>query len=204
MNKKAINAAFGVDDDPQDAATTSVQSPGDGHKSAAERAAEIRERRAGGVYQRVLGGFTRKLEVYGEVPGYHLHIANDDGNRIAECQRHGFEFVLHDEIKGVNGNVTSFNTDLGSKVRFLVGTRRDGEPMYGYLMKLPIEIWEEDEQLRNDRAMAPINQMRSGRLPSHDKLTKDDVEDMAGGNGRQPVTVDISSSYSRGVNPNGS
>ena len=45
------------------------------------------------------------------------------------------------------------NTDLGDKVRYLVGVAEKGDGLYAYLMKIRNEWWEEDQeemQKRND------------------------------------------------------
>lgn len=102
----------------------------------------------------VFNGTAQKLSVYGEIPGYHMHIFNDTPGRIEEALSAGYEFVSPSEIGGVAANVVSRNTDLGDKVRFLVGTAEGGGGLYAYLMKIRQEWFEEDqsEQQRvNDR-----------------------------------------------------
>ena len=95
-----------------------------------------------------------KLTVNKQIPGYHLHIFNDEPGRIQTAIDGGWEFVTPDEVGGVKDSVTSGNTDLGDKVRFLVGTSEKGDGLYAYLMKIKEEWWEEDQaeiQKRNDR-----------------------------------------------------
>jgi hypothetical protein len=121
----------------------------------------------GGVTRRkrgVFNGTSAKLKVEGTIPGYHLHIINDDKNRIQDAQDGGYEFVSPGEIEGVGENVTSRNGDLGGKIRFLVGSKERGEPMYAYLMKQRQEWDEEDQrelQRRNDQIDAAV---RAGRV----------------------------------------
>jgi len=111
-------------------------------------------------------GTRGKLQVGHLIPGYHLHIFNDSPGRIQAAIDSGYEFVSPDEVGGTMENVTSRNTDLGDKVRFLVGT--DGnDPVYAYVLKIKEEWWKDDQadlQKRNDATDAAI---RSG------KLTKD-------------------------------
>lgn len=118
---------------------------------ASETKGPVPTRRKRGVFN----GTTGKLQVHGTIPGYHLHIMNDDRNRLQEAQDNGYEFVTPKEIEGVSENVTSRNGDLGgSRVRFLVGSTERGEPMYGYLMKLRQEWFDEDQkelQAKNDK-----------------------------------------------------
>jgi hypothetical protein len=91
--------------------------------------------------------------------GYHCHIFNDEPGRIQTAIDGGYEFVNPSEIGELPDNVVSRNTDVTDKVRFLVGTGKDGEPMYAYLMKIRKEWWEEDQaalQGRNDAVESAI------------------------------------------------
>ena len=112
----------------------------------------------------VFNGTSAKLKVEETIPGYHLHIINDDKNRIQEAQDNGYEFVSPKEIGSVSENVTSRNGDIGTqRVRFLVGSKERGEPMYGYLMKQRQEWYDEDQAelaRRNDMIDAAV---RSGK-----------------------------------------
>jgi len=95
-----------------------------------------------------------KLTVNKQIPGYHLHIFNDEPGRIQTAIDGGWEFVTPDEVGGVKDSVTSGNTDLGDKVRFLVGTSEKGDGLYAYLLKIKQEWYDEDQaeiQKRNDR-----------------------------------------------------
>ncbi len=86
--------------------------------------------------------------------GYHVHIVNDLDNRISELLDRGYEFILSHEVDGITTNVVSRNTDIGDKVRFLVGTQKTGDPLYAYLMKIKQEWYDEDMrdiQDRNDK-----------------------------------------------------
>lgn len=109
-------------------------------------------------------GTDTKLRIGNQIEGYHLHILNDVPGRIDQALAAGYEFVSPDEVGGVASNVVSRNTDLGDKVRFLVGTTANNEPMYAYLMKLPLDLHEEDQaalQAKNDRVDDAI---RGGRM----------------------------------------
>jgi hypothetical protein len=104
-----------------------------------------------------------KLTVNYDIPGYHLHIFNDEPGRIQTAIDGGYEFVTPAEVGGVKDSVTSGNTDLGDKVRFLVGSSEKGDGLYAYLMKIKQEWYDEDQaeiQKRNDLVDDAI---RSGR-----------------------------------------
>jgi len=111
----------------------------------------------------VFNGTSGKLVVNGEIPGYHMHIFNDVAGRIEEALSAGYEFVSPDEIGGIATNVVSRNTDLGDRVRFLVGTAEGGGGLYAYLMKIHQDWYDEDQeelQRANDRVDSAI---RSGQ-----------------------------------------
>lgn len=119
------------------------------------------------------GGFagtSQKLSVSKSIPGFHLHIFNDDGARIEEAISVGWEFVTPDEVGKTTPHVVSRNTDLGDKVRFLVGKQEGGGPLYAYLMKIKEEWWQEDQgliQARNDLIDEAI---RTGKDPKDGKM----------------------------------
>jgi len=115
-------------------------------------------------------GTQGKLQVGKQIPGYHLHVFNDTPGRIQAATDAGYEFVDPEEVGGVASNVVSRNTDIGDKVRFLVGSTADGEPQYAYLMKIRQEWWDEDQaelQKRNDKTDAAI---RGGKMTG-DKMS---------------------------------
>jgi hypothetical protein len=102
----------------------------------------------------VFNGTQAKLTVNHQIPGYKLYIFNDEAGRIQTAIDGGWEFVSPDEVGGVKDRVVSGNTDLGDKVRYLVGSSEKGDGLYGYLMKIKEEWWLEDQQAiqtRNDR-----------------------------------------------------
>ena len=104
----------------------------------------------------VFNGTKGKLSVDTNLPGYHLHIMNDDKTRIQDA---------------LSDNVVARNGDLGdSRIRFLVGSRDKGEPMYGYLMKIRQEWYEEDQaelQAKNDKIDTAI---RTGKITGSDPM----------------------------------
>ena len=138
---------------------TKEQASTESKETAAPTASSPRTRRS------AFNGTRGKLQVGHQIPGYHLHIFNDTSGRIQQAQEAGYEFVHPDEVGGVTTNVTSRNTDIGDKVRFLVGTGEKGEAMYAYLMKIKQEWYEEDQaslQVRNDKTDAAIRGGKAG------------------------------------------
>lgn len=110
-------------------------------------------------------GTEGKLAVAHLIDGYHLHILNDTPGRITQALDSGYEFVTSEEVGGAtNNNVTNRNTDLGDKVRFLVGHNDQGNELFGYLMKIPQEWYDEDQQLLQSRNDKVDNAIRSGKV----------------------------------------
>jgi len=117
-------------------------------EAKAEAAAVIRTTsgRARRAERTSFNGTEAKLRIGNQIEGYHLHILNDVPGRIDQALQAGYEFVSPDEVGGVANNVVSRNTDLGDKVRFLVGQGSNNEPMYAYLMKIESDLYAEDQQ----------------------------------------------------------
>lgn len=125
-----------------------------------EKSSSGRKRRA------AFSGTESKMEIDHVIPGFHLHWLNDYAGRIQQAIQGGYDFVTADEVGGlVNSNVTDRNSDLGEKVRMLVGQDEKGGPLYAYLMKIPVDFYEEDQkalQARNDLVDEAI---RNGKPP---------------------------------------
>lgn len=109
-------------------------------------------------------GTEGKLRIGNEIEGYHLHIFNDSPGRISQALDVGYEFVTPDEVGGTAVNVVSRNTDLGDKVRFLVGSGENNEPLYAYVMKIRNEFFEEDQQALQSRVDLVDDAIRGGKM----------------------------------------
>lgn len=82
--------------------------------------------------------------------GYVRRWINDMDNRIAMARQGGYEHVKEED---------------GSEKRVHVGTKRDGSPMFGYLMEIREEFYNEDQarkQAENDRIDAAIRRGTPG------------------------------------------
>lgn len=104
------------------------------------------------------GTAQQKMQGY-ELPGYHLHWVNDKPGRVDEAQLDGYEFVLRDEVHVKQGFITG-NAALGDRIARTVGLQDTGtEPMLAYLMKIPLDWYEEkqgQQQQVNDRVDSAI------------------------------------------------
>jgi hypothetical protein len=127
-------------------------------KQEATRTRTTRTKRAS------FNGTEGKLRIGNDIPGWHLHIFNDSPGRIAQALDVGYEFVTPDEVGGTAVNVVSRNTDIGDKVRFLVGTGENNEPMYAYVMKIRQEFFEEDQNALQSKVDLVDEAIRGGKM----------------------------------------
>jgi hypothetical protein len=117
----------------------------------------------------VFNGTEGKLTITHQIEGYHLHIFNDSPGRVQQALDGGYVFVTPDEIGGVKENVVSRNTDLGDKVRFLVGRDETGEALYAYLMKIRQEWFDEDQNIMQEKNNLVDDAIRNGGSPKDGK-----------------------------------
>lgn len=112
----------------------------------------------------VFSGQRLKLEVLGKQEGFHYAWLNDDNNRITLAQQGGWDFVQSDEVELGFNNVTPRNSDEGTRIKTLVGTAVNGEPLYAYLMKIKQE-WYNEDKAGNDAYLDQIEaQIKGGNI----------------------------------------
>jgi hypothetical protein len=121
------------------------------HHEAAQNPSNTVEKRKGDATRVPMSTAQLKLAVP-EIPGYHLHWMMGTPSRIAQAMKAGYTFVDHDEVDVVNTGLAddaskNGNTDMGSRVSTVAGndTGEDGKEQRLYLMKLPLEYWEQDQ-----------------------------------------------------------
>jgi hypothetical protein len=117
-----------------------------------------------------------------DIDGYHLHWMLGTPSRLAQAQKAGYTFVEDGETDINNFDLggdaeASGNTDLGSRVSMVAGsdTGSDGDAVRLYLMKLPEELWEQDQSKLaeiNEETAANLrgdNQIEEGYIPASHK-----------------------------------
>jgi hypothetical protein len=98
----------------------------------------------------------KKLDVMfpeGWLDQWHPYWFLDDGDRVPRALAGGYDFVKHNEIT-INDGVLKGNSALDDKVRRLAGKHANGDPAYLFLMKIPVDMWTEDQRAleeHNDR-----------------------------------------------------
>lgn len=107
----------------------------------------------------------RHLEVE-DIPGYHQHWFL--GSRVARAQRAGYTLVTEDDGVDLNnfdlaGSQTdNGSTDLGTSYSVPAAVGGDSDERL-YLMKLPIELWEQDQELLEARNESVASALRGGK-----------------------------------------
>lgn len=108
----------------------------------------------------------RQLEV-SDIPGYHLHWFLT--SRTGRALRAGYTFVEEDEVpEGLNnrsiaGNANdSGNSDMGSRISVPAAVGGDSEERL-YLMKIPTEWWEQDQDKLAERNEEIAAALRGGK-----------------------------------------
>ena len=94
-----------------------------------------------------------------EIPGFRTYIVNDLPGRIDMFKAAGWEHVYGEE-KNLSDQTAQSVSQQGSPVRYRVNIRPDSPCQWGYLMKLPLELWEQDQaelQAERDQKMAEID-----------------------------------------------
>lgn len=102
------------------------------------------------------GAYTQKLALP-KRPGYHRHWFNDSPGRVEEALQAGW---MH--IQGKDK----------TPLKRVVGTARDGGPLYAYAMELPEVFWEEDVAARDERARAPLDAIKRSPFPARPGAAK--------------------------------
>lgn len=95
----------------------------------------------------VFNGMNKRMDVLTEIPGYVMRWFNDTPGRIDRARTGYWEFVRQSEVSLSESNkVLERNSDVGDKIRAIVGVTDQNEPLYAYLMKLKKEWFDEDQQ----------------------------------------------------------
>lgn len=100
-----------------------------------------------------VGGLKLKLQAP-ERKGYVRRWFNDVQGRLAEAEELAYDFVCDPTIK-------SDGTD--SRVRRLVGTQANGQPLYSYLMETPVSEYDAGIQEKEEIHRAVDKAINEGR-----------------------------------------
>jgi len=119
-----------------------------------------------------MGGPDMKLEVQDTDDAYVYRWFNDKGSRVQKAQMASYEFA--EDIAHVGTGAEDRNSDVGSHISQIVGTKEDGSPLRAYLMRIPRELYEEDQAAKQ----APIDELEeqlfSGGMQENPNLGQGD------------------------------
>lgn len=111
-----------------------------------------------------LGVPRAKLSVEQKDPNYAYRWINDKEDRIARALEAGYEFVKRGDTSAPGDkDVTPQNTDLGTNVSKVVGTKEGGGPLTAYLMRLKKKFYDEDQQAKQKYVDATETGIKRGR-----------------------------------------
>lgn len=85
----------------------------------------------------------RNVLTFPQIPGYATQIVNDVRDHIFRAEENDWEIVQNAELPAGDRRAGAASR-MGEPVRVPVGEGADGQPMYGVLMKKPIEWHKED------------------------------------------------------------
>jgi len=94
---------------------------------------------------------------------------NDDNGRIeALTVRDDWDHVRKPELKEEGSK------NEGEQVRQLVGSKKDGSPLYAYLLQKPLEFHREDQRKKLAKLDRDDEAMKRGHVASPDALSAND------------------------------
>jgi hypothetical protein len=76
--------------------------------------------------------------------GYAPRWVNDVGDRINDFERAGYRFAEDDAVRE-----SAQGDQVAKRIRKVVGTQENGEPMHAYLMEQKQEFYDEDQAAKN-------------------------------------------------------
>lgn len=102
----------------------------------------------------ILGGLHVKTKAP-ERDGYYRRWIADRPGRLEEAQAAGYSYVIDPRAEiGERPDDISKQTGLDSRVSMRVGTHQDNTPMTAYLMEMPLEWWQENQQIKESHLKA--------------------------------------------------
>lgn len=121
--------------------------------------ADPKRRRKGAVGQK-----RRKLAVNEDAldrKNFSYRFVNDTGNRV-------HDMTVNDDwevVPQAGKSVKEDGTDLGSSVSTVVGKDNNGQPIRGYLLRKPLEWFEEDKAASQAALDEQMKAIKRGRTP---------------------------------------
>jgi len=103
---------------------------------------------------RVPVGAGNKLQFAGKDPAYHYRVVNDNPGRLAMFLQAGYEFCHSEEREADKGAAEAGGVDT----RIVVDA---GRGVKGYLMRIPRELYDEDQAAKIEKVKATEDQLKN-------------------------------------------
>lgn len=88
--------------------------------------------------------------------GFHYRVINDEPGRLHQAQEGGYAYVNPKDV-----GLTEIKEN---KVRYIVGRQENGDVLYGYLMQIPREWYEEDQREKSKHLDQIDAAIRGGQI----------------------------------------
>lgn len=138
-----------------------IRSPARTPRASSERETPVARERV------PFGGARPKLDVGVEslrASGYHVHWFNDEDSRLLDAEAAAYTFVTYGDLDKVGAQRDEATREARADERVpprKVGTI-DGAPLMAYLMKIPLEYFEQDEQAKFEQDAAKVRVTAQG------------------------------------------
>ena len=113
-----------------------------------------------------LGGNRKRLTTV-EIPGYHTHWINDNGDRIERALRGGYVFRPKTGAR-VGTSSELGHSDIGSAMSAIVGTKEDGSPLRAYAMMIKQEYYDADQLVKSEAVRQTEISILEGSITAQD------------------------------------
>lgn len=97
-----------------------------------------------------------RLAISKQQEGFHYRWVNDEPGRLSQAIDGGYDFVVPSEV--------GREPREDNKTREYAGLKADGGPMFTYLMKIPQEYYEEDQESAQEHLDSIDKAIRGGSL----------------------------------------
>jgi len=119
-----------------------------GHNLKCKVKEEVKNRLRDGETRIPLGVARRKLSYDNQDPNFSYRVIhNRPGrpNRVNEAIKAGYDFVEGNEFMGDPDVSNEMTSSTDSRITHVVGEGDNGKPLIGYLMRIPMEFYKEDQ-----------------------------------------------------------
>lgn len=102
----------------------------------------------------------RALDFQDKDPNFHYRVVNDTPGKIASYLRAGWELVEGNNLSTFSGDGRAEASQAGSAITRVVNKDNAAQAKIGYLMRIPIELFEEDKlgkRRRNQQVIESVD-----------------------------------------------